>query len=104
MAEASREIDDDADYYSVAAQVVAIEAVVAKVKQIDEAAMPLRIEKLEKELAELKRELERYDRQERTWWTTPTPLVGMVARALLPEGIKTKLRCVRDGLNLILGD
>lgn len=113
---ALREINDDIDYNSVAGQVSAIEEVVEKVKQqrdskanmveeLEEDLAKNQVEELEKELAELKRELEHYRKQERGGTTsTPPQMIGTVARALHPDGIKSKLRCARDILNLILGD
>ncbi|KAL6605795.1 hypothetical protein ACP70R_041448 [Stipagrostis hirtigluma subsp. patula] len=98
IAAASAEIDDS-DYSSVVAQVSAIEAVVARVnyRRVDDAMSRVakRVEKLESELAELKRELERRGK---------TTLIGTVAGAFLPDGIASKLRGVRDLLNAVLGE
>jgi len=92
---------DDSDYDSVAEQVAAMEAVVAQVnfKQIDD-----RVEKLEKELAELKRELERHGQDRWPWAKTLGRTVAVAGGVLLSDGLRSKLRGVRNLLNLILDE
>jgi hypothetical protein len=80
----------------VAEQVAATEAVVA---QVDD-----RVEKLEKELAELKRELELCRQDRWPWAKTLGRTVAVASGVLLSDGLRSKLRGVRNLLNLILDE
>ncbi|KAG0513835.1 hypothetical protein BDA96_10G137400 [Sorghum bicolor] len=77
-----------------------MEAVVAQFKQTDD-----RVEKLEKELAEVKRELDWRAAGRRTGrWPWAKTLGRTVAVAILSDGLRSKLRGVRNLLDLILDE